>query len=92
MTPIRVAKVIASVWSCVTYRTVAPSSRWMRFNSIRRSPRSLASTMAQASEHHERDDVGRVLHVVQHAAAALVDPLATLAAAAGGSGTGDVPG
>ena len=40
----RVASVIASVWSCVTYSMVAPSSRWMRLSSTRSSARSLASS------------------------------------------------
>src|SRR3954451_15565964 len=40
-----------------------------------------AQFVAQAPEHHERDDVGRVLRPVQHAAAALVELLAARAAA-----------
>src|SRR5215210_1250340 len=40
-----------------------------------------AQLVAQTPEHHEGDDVGRVLRPVQHAAAALVELLAARAAA-----------
>src|SRR5205085_10646326 len=40
-----------------------------------------AQLVAQAPEHHERDDIGWILGPVQHAAAALVELLAARAAA-----------
>src|SRR4051812_27265186 len=40
-----------------------------------------AQLVAQAPEHHEGDDIGRVLRAVQHTAAALVELLAACAAA-----------
>ena len=39
----RLAIVMASTWSCVTYTIVAPRSAWMCLSSTRRSARSLAS-------------------------------------------------
>jgi hypothetical protein len=39
------------------------------------------SVVAQAPEHHERDDLTRILRPVQRASAALVESLAALAAA-----------
>ncbi|MFC7738564.1 hypothetical protein ACFQX4_22775, partial [Roseomonas sp. GCM10028921] len=38
---------------------------------------SQSEAIPQAPEHHERDDVARVLRPVQHASAALVEPSAT---------------
>ena len=49
MTAMRVASVIASIWSCVTYRMVVPSSRCSRLISIRISVRSLASRLDSGS-------------------------------------------
>src|SRR5689334_5943770 len=40
-----------------------------------------AELVAQAPEHHERDDVARILRPVQQAGAALIELLAALAAA-----------
>ncbi len=40
----RLAIVIASTWSWVTYTIVAPRSTWMCLSSTRRSARSLASS------------------------------------------------
>src|SRR5690349_3061934 len=45
-----------------------------------------AELVAQAPEHHERDDVARILRPVQQAGAALIELLAALTA-----GTGDIP-